>query len=179
VGVRRGVVTMLFDDGRSQNASVLNVVTPQPSVTAHAAGAPASCSSANLRVQFVALRDDFQVVVGQPATVQVKVVDDCGNPLAPETGASTPVSASFSKGDPDVRLSHEGSGVWAGTWRPTNQPEGTGTVTVTVRAAYVKLGSQQTMQTGTVQLRGTMRSGTANISARINQLQVAVANGVV
>jgi uncharacterized protein (TIGR03437 family) len=162
-GVRRGVVTMLFDDGRSQNVSVLSVVTPQPTPDAKAQDGPmfaAGCQSPNLRVQFVSLRDDFQVVVGQPATVQVKVVDDCGNPLVPDSSASTPVSASFSNGDPDIRLAHEGNGQWAGTWQPTNQSD---TATVTVHAAYVRLGSQQTMQTGTAQLKGTLRSGSAPI----------------
>jgi len=161
-GVRRGVVTMLFDDGRSQNVSVLSVVTPQPTPDAKAQDGPmfaAGCQSPNLRVQFVSLRDDFQVVVGQPATVQVKVVDECGNPLVPDSSASTPVSASFSNGDPDIRLAHEGNGQWAGTCsRPTNRP-----ATVTVHAAYVRLGSQQTMQTGTAQLKGTLRSGSAPI----------------
>jgi uncharacterized protein (TIGR03437 family) len=146
----------------------LNVVTPQasPGASARAEGGPvsaASCQSPNLRVQFVALRDNFQVAIGEPATVQVKIVDECGNPLVPDANASTPVSASFSNGDADIRLAHEGGGQWAATWRPTSLPQGTSSTTVTVRAAYVRLGSQQTMQTGSAQLTGTLRSSSAPI----------------
>ncbi len=165
-GIRRGVLTLLFEDGRSANVNVLNVVAPQAvagSKDALVEKWASSCQSPDLRVQFVSLRDSYQLVVGQPAAIEAKIADDCGNLLVPETGASTVASASFSNGDPEVRLTHQGNGQWSGTWRPANLPEGTSTVTVTVRAAYVRLGSQQTMQTGTAQLAGTLRSGSAPI----------------
>jgi len=166
-GVRRGVLTLLFDEGRAVTVKVLSVA---------AAGAPgaseksearyaSSCQTPNLRVESTSLRDEFVAAVGQPVTVEAKVVDDCGNLLVPEDGAATPVVATFSSGDAELRLTHVGTGVWTGTWRPVHVPEGGGGVTVKIRAAYVRLGSTTTMQTGEATLRGSLRSTAAPVVA--------------
>ena len=157
-GVRRGVLTLLFDQGRAVTVQVLNVSTVAAATAAKNGIYPAAaCQTPDLLVEWTSLRDEFVAAVGQPVALRVKVVDGCGNPLVPESGASTPVSTSFSNGDSDIRLVHEGNGQWAGTWRPINLPGAGGTVTATVHAAYVRLGSQQTLQTGVAQLMGTLR----------------------
>jgi len=167
-GVLRGVLTLLFQDGRSTNVNVLNVVAAGAASagnsamgeTAMLAGDPlaSSCQSPTLQVQFLSLRSGFQVALGKPSTVSVKVVDNCGNALVPNSSAATPVTASFSNGDPDLQLVSEGGGQWSGTWIPSQMP-GSGTaVTVTVRAAYFQLGSQQTLQTGTAPVMGSLLS---------------------
>ena len=180
-GILRGVVTLLFQDGTSTNVNVLNVVTPT-SATPSSVVAPQSlhplvslhpfasgCASPTLQVQFVSIQSGFQAPLSKPATVLVKVVDNCGNALVPSSGAATPVSASFSNGDPDLTLVSEGGGQWAGTWTPTKLPSSGTAVTVTVHAAYVSLSSQ-TLQTGLSQVSGTLLSGISPSSASVLNL---------
>ncbi len=83
-----------------------------------------------------------------PTSIAARVVDDCGSPLT--TGS---VSASFSNGDPPLRLTSLRDGTWSGTWlsRNTNQRQ----VTITVNA------EQTATMRGSVQLTGGL-SGDAN-----------------
>jgi len=183
-GVLRGVVTLLFQDGTSTNVNVLNVVAPTGGSAGGAAVGDAaslvfvpeaaSCQSPNLQVQFVSLESGFQATLGKPATVSVKVVDNCGNPLVPANGTATPVTASFSNGDPELQLVSEGGGQWSGTWIPSQLPGSGSAAIVTVHAAFVSLGSQVTLQTGTNQVTGTLISGTAPSSgSAINMASLA------
>jgi uncharacterized protein (TIGR03437 family) len=183
-GVLRGVVTLLFQDGTSTNVNVLNVVAAGASAGGSAVGETAwlalhprasSCSSPNLEVQFISFQTGFQATLGKPATVSVKVVDDCGNPLVPASGAGTSVTASFSNGDPGLTLVSEGGGQWSGTWIPSQLPASGTAAIVTVHAAFVSLGSQVTLQTGTNQVTGTLLSGTAPSSgSAINMASLAL-----
>ena len=72
------MLTLLFSDGTHETVSLLSVIAP-PGVTKNAkSGAFAGTTySPVLRIQFTSLRQDFLVVLGQPTTVEVKVVDDC------------------------------------------------------------------------------------------------------
>ena len=162
-GVRRGVITLLFTNGQPLTITALSVAAPGAPPAKNGINAAAGCTSANLRVAFTSLRDGFAAVVGQPLTVEVKAADDCGNLLVPESGAATPLVARFSNGDPDLRLTHTGGGTWVGTWRPLNPS--TGPVTVTVYAAYVRLGTQATQQAGQVALQGTLRNSSTPLVA--------------
>jgi uncharacterized protein (TIGR03437 family) len=173
-GVLRGVVTLLFQDGRSSTVNVLNVVAPSGSASGSArgeGGSPefvpdaAGCSSPTLQVQFISLQSGFQVALGKPATVSVKVVDNCGNPLVPSGSAATPVTASFSNKDPDLQLVSEGGGQWSGTWTPSQMPASGSSVTVAIHAAFVSLGSQQTLQTGLAQVLGSLLSSVSPLVA--------------
>jgi uncharacterized protein (TIGR03437 family) len=163
-GVLRGVVTLLFQDGRSSTVNVLNVVAPAGSTPGSSVrdNSPlphaVACSSPTLQVQFISLQTGFQVALGKAATVSVKVVDNCGSALVPGGGAATPVTASFSNKDPDLQLVSEGVGQWSGTWIPSQMPASGSSVTVTIHAAFVSLGSQQTLQTGTALVIGSLLS---------------------
>ena len=167
-GVLRGVLTLLFQDGRSTNVNVLNVVTPAGASAGNSATGETAmlalhplasgCQSPTLQVQFLSLRSGFQVALGKPSTVSVKVVDNCGNALVPNSGTATPVTASFSNNDPELQLVSEGGGQWSGTWIPSLLPASGSSVAVTIHAAYVSLGSQQTLQTGTAQVMGSLLS---------------------
>ncbi|MBI2686161.1 MAG: hypothetical protein HYX27_07585 [Acidobacteria bacterium] len=118
-GVRRGVVTFqVQEDGSVRTVNLLSVVAPPDAGGKDERGA-ASCALPALRVESTALRDGFSVRAGEAVTIEVRVADDCANPLTPlagGTGAS--VVARPENGDPQVSLAHMGNGVWRGTWRP-------------------------------------------------------------
>ena len=84
-----------------------------------------NCTPTQLLPVFSLLGNNFQTPGGWPASLQALIVDDCGNPLT-----SGSVVASFSTGDPAVRLNSIGSGNWAGTWQPHGTAAAQATVTL-------------------------------------------------
>jgi uncharacterized protein (TIGR03437 family) len=125
-GIFQGFLTFGFLDGNSRTVNMLAVVPPQGSTSSSAQlvreDVNPKCSP--LSVVPTALTDPNSTVkLSQPATLSVRVVDSCGNTM---TGGS--VSAVFSNGDPQVSLTHVGSGAsnaapqgtWTGTWTPQN-----------------------------------------------------------
>jgi uncharacterized protein (TIGR03437 family) len=62
---------------------------------------------------FTLLGQVFQVPAAFPASIEVKVADDCGNLM--DAGS---VVTSFSNGDGPLSLIPIGGGRWAGTWQP-------------------------------------------------------------
>lgn len=154
-GVRRGVVTLLFEDGATRNVNVLTVVAADA-----AAGSKeqdrslAGCPSPDLRLEFTSLREGFVAIAGQPTTIEVRAVDDCGNPLTPQTAPNAVVLAEFSTPESAVRLTHLGNGVWAGTWRPRSAVQEP--VVVTALALFREGGS---IRAAASQLRGTVQAG--------------------
>ncbi|MEZ5354506.1 MAG: hypothetical protein R2762_17890 [Bryobacteraceae bacterium] len=159
-GVQTGAVTLTFPRGDSTPLSV-NVV----SVVAEPGSGPAkddrrfaaSCRRPNLQVQTTSLfANGFVSTIGEPTNLTVKVVDECGTPLTPESGASSNVTASFSNGDRDVELNHLGDGVWTATWHPT---QGTaGPLAIRVLASY-RQGLLR--QEGAARLSGALRTASA------------------
>lgn len=159
-GVRRGVVTLLFDDG-ARTVNVLTVVAP-PGSPDKADREAAGCASPNLRLEFTSLRDGFAAVLGQPLTVEVKAVDECGNLLTKSAGSGVDVFFAASNGDPDGAMTHIGNGVWTGTWRPAAPSSGQVTLTVT---ALLLQG--RTAQAGRATRSGIVRaSATPIVPAR-------------
>ena len=55
---------------------------------------------------------------GRPQTVQLQIVDDCGEALAEQNGGA--VQISFSDQDASVDLHDVGGGIWEATWDPLN-----------------------------------------------------------
>ncbi len=51
-------------------------------------------------------------------TIQLQVIDDCGNAVTAASGGS--VQVAFSSGDPSLNLNDTGSGFWEATWTPVN-----------------------------------------------------------
>jgi hypothetical protein len=87
----------------------------------------------------------------QPASVQARVVDNCGTPLTAGT-----VVVTFSNGDSQVNLVHAGNGNWSGTWQPKNSspPQ--------VKLTFVAVAIQGiTVQGGTASLTVSLKSGAA------------------
>lgn len=137
-GVKRGVLTLVFDDGSVRTVSILSIVpATAPAQSKNGERAAASCGSQVLRGEFLSLVEGATFTLGQPVTVEVKVADECGNLLlGNEKNANSAVYAKFSNGDPDVRLVPTGNGVWSGTWRPTSAASGT--VTVSAVSVFVQ-----------------------------------------
>jgi hypothetical protein len=109
-GINHGVLTLLFSDGSHEVVSLLSVLAPKASSGSKLRSFDAaSCASAVLHIQFTSVQQGFVLPIGEPATVEVKVADDCGN-LVGSSGAA--VAASFSNHDATLKLTHVGNGVW-------------------------------------------------------------------
>jgi uncharacterized protein (TIGR03437 family) len=161
-GVSRGTITLQFSDGTPRTVSVLIVVAPPSAVTSSSRLDPqaSSCSSGILEVQWRSPAANFPAVIGQPTSLQVQVVDDCGNQIGPGNPQAAAVSATFSNKDPDLKLVHIGNGIWTGTWKPVNPSPGAVAVTVT---AFNSTGSL--IQSGQASLTGALTtSQTPNVT---------------
>ena len=136
-GIRRGVITLVFNDGTIRTVSALSIVAPAGANPESKDGnrQAASCATPRLNVAFTQINEGSAAKSGQPFSIEARVVDDCGNPLrGNEPNANSFVSAKFDNGDPDLRLTPLGDGRWTGTWRPLNQ--GGGRVTISGIAAH-------------------------------------------
>jgi uncharacterized protein (TIGR03437 family) len=142
--INRGTITLQFSDGTARNVSLLTVVAPQPAGSDRFAPR-ASNNCATLELQWrTPATSTFSVVQGQGQTLQLQVVDECGNLVGPSNPQAASVNVSFSDHDPDLRLVHIGNGIWSGTWKPgVNLPSGPVTVVAT---AFNSTG--QTLQSG-------------------------------
>jgi uncharacterized protein (TIGR03437 family) len=150
-GVQRGLLSLLFSDGTIGTASILAVVPP--STTAGAVGglhsdASGGCTPTKLLVQPTSLTSQFNLPLLQPASVQVRVVDDCSNPMTNSGGS---VFLTLSNGDPAPKMVHIGNGNWSGTWVPQNGNQ----VTMVIYALEIQ---GLTSLTGNIPLSGTLYS---------------------
>jgi uncharacterized protein (TIGR03437 family) len=155
--IDHGVITLLFSDGTPRNISVLTVVAPSSSTTSSLKLGPQAtgCSSTNLEIQWRSPLQNFAAVLGQPTTLQVQVVNDCGNPIGPGNVIGASVTGTLSNRDTDIKLTHIGNGVWTGTWKPVNSSSGQVIATVT---AFNVSGSQ--IQSGQTSLTGSLSAST-------------------
>jgi uncharacterized protein (TIGR03437 family) len=127
-GVYNGTITFAFSDNTAQTVQLLLVVTNGPTTRPAAPGVqPAGCAPSKLYPLFTSLGAGFTITTGWPSPVELRVVDDCGNPLT-----SGSVTASFSNTDPSLTLNSLGDGRWTGTWQAQNAAS---SVSVTAAAA--------------------------------------------
>ena len=176
--IQFGTITLQFADGTPRTVSVLIVVAPsgvtdvdtgKEKTSLHSAARlsrghearPLSGSACEpLQVQFRSLQPQVQpsfvAVLGQATTVEVQVVDGCGNLISAGGSYGAAVQAAFSNGDKAVNLISIGNGVWTGTWRPVNGNPGVVTLTVTAFQAFAN-GSQNE---GQAVVSGTLAAGT-------------------
>ncbi len=123
-GVQSGSVTLAFGDGSSAAIQVValglgavNARTgeagyhPAPQLVAACAGGKAGF----LIPVFRQPANGASVQVAGAATLQVQMVDDCGNAVT-----SGSVQVTFGNGDSGINLNSVGSGVWEATWVPAN-----------------------------------------------------------
>jgi uncharacterized protein (TIGR03437 family) len=131
-GVYQGFVELGFLDGSARSVPVMEIVAPG-GFTANALqpDGPSPCNTLN--VQPTTLNSGTSTVtIGQPVSLQVKVVDNCGNAVT----TSSSVGAYFNNKDSSVALKSTGGGNWSGTWIPQNQAS-------QVQIAYIALQSGQ------------------------------------
>jgi uncharacterized protein (TIGR03437 family) len=122
---------------------ILLPAVPTPQFQPKTTGSGA-CTATQLIPVFTLLGNSFQTPAAWPAPLQVKVVDDCGQPMIAGS-----VRASFSTGEPVIELGSIGAGQWAGTWAPHNTAGGQATVTVKAQVASPALA-------GTAQVSGNV-----------------------
>ena len=153
-GVYQGFVSLGFLDGTSRVVHVLAVVAPSgvSSSAVLSGGTPiaqASGSCSPIQIQPTSLTNPGSTVtVGAAASLQVRVVDACGNLVTSSNGS---VSATFSDADASVSLVHEGNGNWSGTWTPRNGA-----------SAQVQVNYKAFEGAGT-----TLLSGSANVNVSV------------
>ena len=129
--IKRDTITLQFNDGTPRTISLLTVVAPDPTGSSRVAPRTANdCSTLNLQWRTPSPAS-FSVLQGRGQTLEVQVVDSCGNLIGPSNPRSASVTATFSNRDTDLSLVHIGNGVWTGTWQPVNPSTGPVTVIAT------------------------------------------------
>ncbi len=79
----------------------------------------AACKPSRLSAVFASPGNLFAVPAALPVDLGVRIVDDCGAPLA--SGAAV---VTFSSGEPGVSLTAWPDGTWRGTWQPLRPQNG-------------------------------------------------------
>ena len=145
--VYRGTLTLQFSSGIAQTVSLLFVVAGGGVGASDRSTRIAGCVPSRLVPLFTSLSYGFNVAAAWPTPVELRVVDDCGNPMV--DGA---VVATFSNGDPPLSLTSLKDGRWTGTWLPVNssQPQ----IVVTVKASVPGASLR-----GTAQVTGGLQTG--------------------
>ena len=116
-GVYTGELSLRLG-GNQRRVAVVLVIPPVPGNTASAFSAAVTpllegCTPAKLVPVFTTLGSAFAVTAAWPSALEMRVVDDCGDPLL--RGA---VTVSFNNGEPPLVMSSTGEGRWSGTWQP-------------------------------------------------------------
>ncbi len=124
-GFYRGSVNFAIN-GVIRSTNVGLVVTVAGAAAALSKTRAAGCVPTKMSVTHIGTGNNFSVPAGWPATVSVKLTDDCG---ASVDGAS--VVARFSNSDPPISLTGA-TGTYSRSWQPGNKSS---QVTVTVDAA--------------------------------------------
>lgn len=98
-----------------ESVNVTLIVTPGSSSNARAGAEPhaAGCTPSKLGITETGLPNDFAVPAGWPATLIVKLNDDCANAVT-----SGNVVAAFSNGDAPLNLVADQLGNYSATWQP-------------------------------------------------------------
>jgi uncharacterized protein (TIGR03437 family) len=116
-GASRGAITLLFDDGTTRTIALLAVIPPSSVSGSSLRRDAGGCAPTQLNILPSlpsASQQTLTVSVGQPVTLDVRVVDSCGQPV---TGSAA-VQTTFSTGDRPISMSHIGNGRWTATWQP-------------------------------------------------------------
>jgi len=140
-GVYRGTLTLQFSSGIASTVNLVFLVVAPGGGNSGSAAQAGTCTPQKLLLAPTSLAYGFSVLVTFPVGIEVKIVDDCGQPFIQGS-----VVASFSNGDPALALASLKDGRWSGTWMSQNAA---GPVIITVTA-----GSPSTSASGSIQLSG-------------------------
>jgi hypothetical protein len=116
-GASRGAITLLFQDGTTRTIALLAVIPPANTTGGSLKPLATGCAPSQINIlnlQSSGSQQSLSVSIGQPITIDVRVVDSCGQPV---TGSGA-VVATFSNGDPQHAMVHVGNGRWTTTWQP-------------------------------------------------------------
>ncbi len=138
-GVYPGEVAIQFATGSLRRVSVLLIVLPRPPSLA-SGNAAAGCTPTKLLPVFTQLGSGFKVAAGWPTPIELRIVDDCGDPATAGSAVAT-----FSNGDPALPLNSLRDGRWTGTWTPRSAVS---SVTISVRAQTLAPRLEGTSQIG-------------------------------
>jgi adhesin/invasin len=149
----RGVNVTLIVTATAQNGSAR---------TTSSAANTGSCSPTKLAVARVEPVLGFSATVGLPTPVSIRIMTDCGDPVA---GANAAVN--ISDGDPTftLQLADATSGLYSGTWTPHRAGS---QVILTATAIAGDLGAW----TSVVDFRGTVTPGSSPLLAPQGTLHV-------
>jgi uncharacterized protein (TIGR03437 family) len=125
-GVYAGTVGLGFGDGSAATIQVVVLATGGGAQFRYETGAlrPRSvtaCPAGRPSFLIPVFQQPFNqstVNLAAPQTVQIEVIDDCGNPVTAAAGGL--VQVRFSNGDAGLDLNDVGSGIWEATWAPVN-----------------------------------------------------------
>ena len=133
-GAHRGTLSLLFSGGVRRTVELVFVVLEPAGGGRSNRRAGEACNATRLIPLFTTMPDSFQAPAGWPQRLEVRVVDDCANPMT--TGS---VIANFSSGDPPLMLNSLRDGRWTGTWQARRGSESGVTVTVTAEESERRL----------------------------------------
>jgi uncharacterized protein (TIGR03437 family) len=138
LGINKGTIQVQFSNGTTETVQAWVAYLPRFAVAAALASAQtkaeaitraatSNCTPSQLAVATNGLPGGFARPLGWPASLQARIVDDCGNPV---TNAN--VLLTFSDGEPAVlaQLDSATLATYTANWNPSLA----GNVTVTVRA---------------------------------------------
>jgi uncharacterized protein (TIGR03437 family) len=134
-GTRRGVVTLLFSDGNVRNISLLAV---QPASAPAAGRGAAGCTPTRLLPLITSLYAGIGGGTGYLPALEVRSVDDCGDPTS-----SGEMTATLSPEQLVLGLKLVGSGRWERDWQP-----GAASSKVAVKAAAEGLAGEVELNLG-------------------------------
>jgi uncharacterized protein (TIGR03437 family) len=128
-GLYTGSVSLAFGDGSSATIEVLALATggaTGSAVTGKAGNKPrplalTACAGGKPGFLIPILQQPVNqstVAVAAPQTVEVEIIDSCGNPVTAAAGGT--VQVTFSNNDPGLNLQDIGGGIWEATWTPVN-----------------------------------------------------------
>jgi len=139
-GIYRGAIVLIFSDGSIQTIGVLIVIAPAGTKIGSAERAASGCTPTQLLPLVTSLGANFNVPASFPATINARVVDDCGSPLTSGT-----VVSSFSNGDPPLPLVSSADGNWSATWVNRHPDQRSVTIVTTAELAAQHLSGSATL----------------------------------
>ncbi|GEM_PF-575331 len=137
-GVYHSVVTIAPQGYSSlaQDVQITYIVPPTTGVLV------STCTATSLVMGMRQLPANFNYVTGQPAGLEVQLLDNCG-----KAATNATVTATFSNGDPGLTLTNLGNGIYSATWNPVTANAATA---VTIQAVQSPLTSANTTVNGVV-----------------------------
>ncbi|MEZ5402206.1 MAG: hypothetical protein R2729_21205 [Bryobacteraceae bacterium] len=155
-GVSRAYLNLGFSDGSSRTVSILAVNGGATGTSGKGGRFADGCTPTSILLLSTSSQPTFSASLNQPTTLDMRVVDNCGDPVTPASGGAA-VNATFNNGDPSLNLVHTQQGRWSATWQPRRAGSGSVRVTVT---GFLALPNGRTLGNQTV-LTASVTNGAA------------------